>query len=224
MKDTLARVMPQLMLHEGGFVDDPDDPGGATKYGITHKTLAAWRERPVTKADVKALEQDEAEAIYRARYWSVIRGDELPAGTDYVVFDAAVNSGPDRAIRILQSVIKAKVDGKLGPETMRLAQAMAPAVLVSEYSAARLSFLMNLKTWPKFGKGWTRRVNEVRALAMQLAQPAVILPTTPPQPMPDDPGSDTGIPASEPPGRWWRVALILAVTAALIGIGWWMIR
>jgi len=234
MKATLAKVMPQLIAHEGGYVDHPKDPGGATKYGITLNALSAWRNRKVTKTEVKALEQDEAEDIYRTNYWRVVHADELPAGVDYVVFDCAVNSGPDRAGRILQAVVGAKVDGVIGPATMAAVARTTAAVIVAKYTDKRMAFLKALPTWGTFGKGWTNRVKAVEQMAMTLVLdasvanppfvPPVILPETPPIPMPDDPGSEPGAP--EGGGRWWRWLLILAVLGGLgwgIGrvAGWW---
>src|SRR5690348_18419167 len=89
---------------EGGYSDDPLDPGGATNLGITLNELSQWRHDAVTKQDVKALTRQEAAAIYRANYWNVVRGDELPAGIDLMVFDAGVNIGTPRSARFLQQI------------------------------------------------------------------------------------------------------------------------
>ena len=116
-----------------------------------------------------ALGRREAGEIYRARYWNAIRGDELPPGIDLVVFDAAVNSGPARAVRWLQGALALPADGAIGPLTMgAVAQADSPD-LVSAYSKTRLQFLQRLTTWRAFGRGWTRRVRETEAAALALA-------------------------------------------------------
>ena len=90
---------------EGGYVDDPDDPGGATNLGITLATLARWRGQPVTKADVKALTRTEAAAIYRKDYWDAVGGDAMPGGIDMTLFDHAVHSGPAAALKILREAV-----------------------------------------------------------------------------------------------------------------------
>jgi len=173
------RVMPRVFAHEGGYVDHPKDPGGATKYGITHKTLSAWRGKPVTKADVRALTKQEATAIYRAQYWAPIRGDELPAGLDYALFDFGINSGPARAVKTLQKIVGVPADGIMGAITLDAVSKRSPADLINALCDARLAFLRSLKGWSTFGKGWGRRVAEVRAEALALASgcAAAMVPT-----------------------------------------------
>ena len=99
---SLAPCLKAIFQSEGGFVDDPDDPGGATNLGVTIGTLSAERGHTVTVADVKALTFSEASAIYERAYWNPAHCGELPDGVDLVVFDCAVNSGVARAIRLLQ--------------------------------------------------------------------------------------------------------------------------
>ncbi|HEV7719566.1 MAG TPA: glycosyl hydrolase 108 family protein, partial [Arsenicitalea sp.] len=99
-----------VLAQEGGYVDNPLDPGGATNLGITRKTLAAWRKitpwTALDKSEVKALGVPEAAQVYKALYWDRCNGDALAAGLDLMVFDFAVNSGPDRAIKMLQGLLK----------------------------------------------------------------------------------------------------------------------
>jgi lysozyme family protein len=159
-----------VLAHEGGYVDHPSDPGGATNRGITRATLAGWRGRPVSKAEVRALGRDEAAAIYRARYWNAVRGDDLPAGLDLAVFDFAVNAGPGRAIRTLQQVLGVRQDGAIGPQTLAACQADS-ALLIRALGVARLAFHRRLPTFATFGKGWTRRIRAVEREALALASP-----------------------------------------------------
>jgi len=105
MKTNFEHAIARLFESEGGYVDDPADRGGPTKYGITLPTLAEQRGRPVTKADLIALTCDEAAVVYRDLYWAKIQGDDLPSGVDYAVFDAAVHSGPRQAARWLQDAL-----------------------------------------------------------------------------------------------------------------------
>lgn len=162
-------ALARLIAHEGGYVNHPNDPGGPTKYGIT---LAVYRENGhpgATAQDVQAMTQAEARAIYRRRYWDVLRGDDLPAGLDYAVFDYGVNSGPARAAKALQRLLGVTVDGRIGPVTLTAVRGRDAADLVGRLCDERLGFLKGLGTWPTFGAGWTRRVSDVRTAALALA-------------------------------------------------------
>jgi len=169
------RALTAVLKHEGGYVDHPKDPGGATNLGITIRTLGAWRKRPVTKLDVRQLTPAEASAIYRTQYWAAIRGDDLPAGLDYAMFDYAVNSGAGKAIRDLQGILGVQRDGQIGAITLQAIAKRNTRELVIALMARRLAFLQRLTTWPAFGQGWSRRVRDVRALslAMSAGQPMV---------------------------------------------------
>ena len=172
------RSLAAVLKHEGGYVNHPKDPGGATNMGITHKTLAAWRKvESVTRADVRNLTLSEARQIYRAQYWAPIKGDQLPLGLDYAVFDFGVNSGVGRAVRFLQQLLKSMglydgaIDGLIGAKSLQaLAGIDDVDALIIAYNERRLTFLKRLKGWSTFGKGWKRRVAEVQDLAVDLAE------------------------------------------------------
>ena len=144
--------LDEVLRHEGGYADHPSDPGGATNMGITHKTLARWRKVSpwwkLSKAEVKALGREEAARIYRASYWNRVNANSLPAGLDLAVFDFAVNSGPDRAVRTLQAEIGSVADGQVGPLTVEaIKQRIAGkgiADLIETYCNRRLLFLGRL--------------------------------------------------------------------------------
>jgi lysozyme family protein len=166
----------RILAHEAGYVNNPRDPGGPTNRGITQATLSAWRGHAVTKADVRALPESEAVAIYSAEYWSRVHGDDLPAGLDYAVTDFGVNSGVGRANRYLQQVLKARklyageIDGVLGTKTLAALAAVKDAKpIIRDLCAMRLAYLRKLGGWPEFGKGWGRRVSEVQAASLALA-------------------------------------------------------
>jgi lysozyme family protein len=91
---------------------------------------------------------------------------ELPSGVDYAVFDAAINSGPGRAAKWLQTCVSVEPDGGIGPKTLAAVASFDSQQLVEDYSERRLSFLQALPTWPTFGKGWGRRVADVQAKAI----------------------------------------------------------
>ncbi len=168
--ERFERCLGEILRHEGGYVDHPSDPGGATNMGITRKTLARWRKvTPWTglpKAAVEALTRDEAALIYRAQYWNTARAGAMPAGVDLALFDFAVNSGSDRAARVLQAALRVAADGEIGPVTLAAVDAADPKRLVNDLCDRRLAFLRRLASFSVFGRGWTRRVAAIRAAAL----------------------------------------------------------
>lgn len=167
-----------ILANEGGYVNHPKDPGGATNFGITHKTLAAWRGRPVTKDDVRNLTPDEATAIYRANYWNLLNADSLPDGVDLEAFDFGVNAGIGRSAKTLQKVLGLKQDGQIGPITIAAAQKADPVALIEAFSKARMDHYRSLRTWSTFKNGWTRRVNEIERASIAMAQNVERAPVT----------------------------------------------
>ena len=163
-RENFDAVMDVIFAHEGGFVNHPRDPGGATNMGITKRTLEAWLGRAVSVDEVKELPKETARDIYREHYWNVIRGDELPAGLDLIAMDGAVNSGPARGAKWLQAALGVVSDGKIGPKTLAAAKAADDSVIDAAIGA-RLAFLRSLPTWPTFGKGWSRRLTETQRAA-----------------------------------------------------------
>ncbi|WP_436071619.1 glycoside hydrolase family 108 protein [Devosia sp. LjRoot3] len=159
-----------MLRHEGGYVDHPSDPGGATNMGITRKTLARWRKispwTDLPKSSVASLKRDEAALIYRANYWNPSRAGDMPVGVDLALFDFAVNSGPDRAVRTLQTALGVAADGEVGPVTLAALRGAGLARLVNDFCDRRLAFLKGLSTFAVFGRGWTRRVADIRAAAL----------------------------------------------------------
>jgi lysozyme family protein len=161
----------ELMLkHEGGFVNHPQDPGGMTNLGVTARVWEEWLGRPVSEKEMRALTPTMVKPLYKRKYWDAIRGDELVSGVDYVVFDVAVNSGVGRAIKFLQACVGVAADGGFGPRTLAAVKIAEqdPARLIEQYSARRLEFLQSLRTFPTFGRGWSRRVAEVKQVALEM--------------------------------------------------------
>jgi lysozyme family protein len=179
-----GEALARLLVHEGGNDDDPRDPGGRTSRGILQREWDAWRgSHPGLPADVWRAPQNEIEAIYRQNYWNALRCDDLPAGVDYAVFDYGVNSGIGRAAKVLQRLVATAVDGEVGPDTITAAKRANAAALIAAICDERLAFLQGLRTWPTFGKGWGRRVREVRAAALAMvakpASPPAVAPAAP---------------------------------------------
>jgi lysozyme family protein len=165
MKDNFDSALEAVLHHEGGFVNHPADPGGMTNLGVTKKVWEEWVGHEVDEKTMRGLTPEIVGPMYKAKYWDKIKGDELPSGVDYAVFDAAVNSGPGRAAKWLQSCVGVEQDGGIGPKTLAAVSAMNPSELVEDYAKRRLSFLMDLPHWGTFGKGWGRRVAAVQTVA-----------------------------------------------------------
>jgi lysozyme family protein len=178
-----AECLRRLLLHEGGYSNNPSDPGGPTNFGITLADYRKYIKPNAGALDVRAMKVDEAKAIYKSKYWDALQGDRLPSGVDDSIFDYGVNSGIARAGKVLRRVLKLPDDDwKVTPEVMAaLNKADAPAIIAA-ISNERLRFLKGLNTWPVFGVGWERRVAEVRAFSLALA--AQQLPSTPAAPAP----------------------------------------
>lgn len=168
MKQNFDAALKAILHHEGGFVNHPADPGGMTNLGVTKKVWEEWVGHEVDEKAMRALTPELVGPMYKAKYWDKIKGDDLPEGVDYAVFDAAVNSGPGRAAKWLQSCVGVEPDGGIGPKTLAAVAAFDPKELVEDYAKRRLSFLMDLPHWGTFGKGWGRRVAEVQSTASSM--------------------------------------------------------
>ena len=168
--DRFTQCLPLVLIHEGGYVNHPKDPGGATNKGITQKTYDAWQRRAGKPTrSVKHIGDSEVSAIYRAQYWDKVSADDLPAGLDYAVFDFAVNSGPGRAAKFLQKIVGVGADGIIGAQTLVAVDGHEADSLISHLCNNRLAWLKRLTTFKTFGKGWTRRVNEVKGAARAMS-------------------------------------------------------
>lgn len=169
MKDNFESALKAILHHEGGYVNHPADPGGMTNLGVTKRVWEEWVGHEVDEKTMRNLTPEIVGPMYKTKYWDKIKGDDLPTGVDYVVFDAAVNSGPGRAAKWLQACVGVEPDGGIGPKTLAAVNAFDANQLIEDYAKRRLSFLMDLKTWDTFGKGWGRRVAEVQKTGLDMA-------------------------------------------------------
>ena len=172
MKENFEKAFQDVLKYEGGYVNDPDDPGGMTNMGITAQTLAEFTGRrlsTITEKEMQELTKTQVKPIYKRKYWDACKCDQLPSGLDLLVFDFAVNSGPARAIKELQKCLRVEDDGVLGPVTLKHLSTFPLDLLIREYAEARRDFLRNLKTFQKFGKGWIARVDKVENTATSFA-------------------------------------------------------
>jgi lysozyme family protein len=158
------RAFDRLIGNEGAYSFNAADPGGETMWGITARVARANG----YMGDMKALARDAAGAIYKARYWDAIRADELPALLRFEVFDAAVNSGVQQAVRWLQRAAGVTDDGVLGPMTLAAVHGGDPLRLALAFNGERLELMTSLPTWGSFGRGWARRIAaNLQALAAE---------------------------------------------------------
>lgn len=180
--DRFRQALARILVHEGGKVDHPKDPGGRTNKGVTQRVYNAWRTKShLPIRDVYLIDDSEVEAIYRFQYWEPIGGQQLPPGVGYIVMDGAVNSGVRQSGKWLQRSLgfeKSQVDGVIGSVTINATQQDHDHdTLIARICERRMVFLRALKTWRTFGKGWTRRVANVKATgqawAMGTVGPAV---------------------------------------------------
>ena len=156
----------KLMLKsEGGFVNHPSDPGGMTNLGVTKATWENWVGRESDEAEMRGLTPEKVEPLYKKKYFDAVRGDELPMGLDYLMFDFAVNAGAGRAIKTLQTAVGVTPDGGFGPMTMAAVQAVDPVELIERFSQTKEDFYRSLTTFATFGKGWLNRVADVKVKA-----------------------------------------------------------
>ena len=172
METTFRTALQHVLAHEGGFVNHPQDPGGATNQGITLDVYRSYYGADKEVSHLAAIPPGHVAHIYRDGYWMRCRCDELPAGVDYVVFDQAVNSGPLQSIKWLQKAAGVAPDGQLGPVTLQAVARDSPVILIQEMCRLRLSVLQRLwngTLWRHFGRGWKRRVEEVRSTGIQMA-------------------------------------------------------
>jgi len=137
---------------EGGYVNDPNDPGGETKFGIS--------KRSYPELDIRSLTREDAVAIYFRDFWNIINGDKLPASIGYQLFDFAINSGCNTAIRYLQRAIGVADDGHWGKISQARLEEITESDLVMGLNAERLDFMTRLTNWKHHGKGWARRIAE----------------------------------------------------------------
>lgn len=170
MKGNFPACLEVILHHEGEWSSHPCDPGGSTMKGITLTTFANFLGRSSTEEELRNISDAQIHAIYNRNYWDRVAGDRLPIGFDLCVFDMAVNGGPGRAVRMVQEIVGSAADGVLGPRTLAAVAEQDVLSLIRQYSEERRRFYKSLKTFPTFGRGWLRRVDEVEAKATEMAE------------------------------------------------------
>lgn len=147
---TFDEAVQRVIAVEGGYVNDPRDPGGETKYGISRRAYPG--------EDIAALSVERAKELYRRDYWGPAGCDAVPEALRFHLFDMAVHSGARAAIRALQAACGASVDGVLGPRTLLALSSCEPLRLVARLCGQRLALMTRAAGWDAFGRGWARRL------------------------------------------------------------------
>lgn len=172
---------------EGGFQNDPNDKGNWTGCscgsGTNKGTNWGISACSYPEQDIRNLTQDDAKVIYREDYWDKAQCDQLPYGVDLCTFDGGVNSGVSRGVKWLQEAVGADEDGVVGPETLTLTMEADDDQTIDRMCDARLDYLQGLSTWDNYGKGWTNRVESVRATAHQMVSEEPPYPPPGPEPV-----------------------------------------
>lgn len=146
-----------VLSFEGGYSNNPKDPGGETNYGISKKSYP--------NLDIKNITVDQAKEIYRKDYWDKIKGDELPPGLSVIMLDTAVNHGVHKSIVLLQKALGIKADGIIGPQTKAAIRGQDVSLIIYNLSMFRLDEYQ-ARNWEHFGKGWSRRLLSVSMLSV----------------------------------------------------------
>lgn len=154
-----------VLAKEGGFVNDPHDPGGMTNLGVTKDNWTSWIRREVSEDEMRSLTPQAVAPFYRIRYWNALRCDDLPDGLDLCVFDCGVNAGPQQSARLLQHCLGVVQDGRIGPITIAAAKQKDLRQLIEEFSQAREQFYRSLPLFDRYGKGWLNRTESVKLAA-----------------------------------------------------------
>ena len=159
------QAFEQMLASEGGYVNHPSDPGGMTNLGVTKRVWEEWVGRESNEKEMRSLTPEMVEPLYKRKFWDACKCDELPTGVDYLVFDFAVNAGPGRSAKILQTAVGVPADGGIGPITLAAVKAQDPTELIQKFSDAKEDFYRSLITFETFGKGWLNRVADVKVKA-----------------------------------------------------------
>ncbi len=168
MEKNFDLSLRMLLKHEGGYVNHPRDPGGETNHGVTRNVWERWVGRPVKDGEMKNLTQEDVAPVYKEQYWNRLKGDLLPGGLDFFLFDWGVNSGTSRSAKALQGIIGATQDGGIGPNTLKKLSDYDTKEVLHKMHDKRQGFYEGLNTFDTFGKGWTRRNKEALEQSLEL--------------------------------------------------------
>lgn len=143
-------IFDRVINHEAGYVNNPKDPGGETNWGIS--------KRSYPHLDIKTLSREDAAQIYYNDFWVPLKGDSMPSNVAFHVFDFAINSGIETAIRYYQRALGVADDGHFGPVSITASANISDTDQIMNLTAERLEYMTKLKNWPDASKGWARRI------------------------------------------------------------------
>ena len=168
MDNNFDRSLKLVLKSEGGYVNNPKDPGGESMMGVTKNAWSTWLKRPIADGEMAKLTVADITPFYKALYWDKSYCNQLPTGIDYMVFDASVNMGVGLSIKLFQKSLGGVPDGIIGPNTMKLINEMNVKTMIDKYSAQKEMFYKSLGTFPTFGKGWLARVERIKQTALSM--------------------------------------------------------
>ena len=168
MDNNFDQSLKLVLKSEGGYVNNPKDPGGETMMGVTKNAWSTWLKRPIADGEMAKLTVADITPFYKALYWDKSYCNQLPTGIDYMVFDASVNMGVGQSIKLFQKSLGGVPDGIIGPNTMKLINEMNVKTMIDKYSAQKEMFYRSLGTFPTFGKGWLARVERIKQTALSM--------------------------------------------------------
>ena len=154
------------MKSEGGYVNNPHDPGGETNHGVTIGSWSNWLRRPIKPGEMAKLTLEDVKPFYKEIYWKQCQN--LPTGLDYAVFDACINMGSGRAIKLLQESLGCVADGVIGPNVLQAIHNSNIDHLLDKFNEEKESFYKSLSNFAIFGRGWINRCNEVLKNAKEM--------------------------------------------------------
>lgn len=165
-----------VISHEGGFSDDPRDNGnklpdgrpGSTMLGCTQANWENFIGRKVTHDEMRRLTKEDVKPLYKKNYWDAVMGDVLCAGLDYAAFDFAINAGPSRSRKLIQKSLGITADGIFGKQTLKAIKESNGADLIEKFSKEKEAYYRSLADFQTYGKGWLRRIADVKHSATQL--------------------------------------------------------
>jgi uncharacterized protein (TIGR02594 family) len=216
------RALAHVLEMEGGWTEDPYDPGGPTNQGITLGVFAAWKGVTLDavnaaglKEELRRIAPETVRAIYLKRYWEPSRAAELGVALGFMHFDTSVNHGVGAAARMLQEASGATVDGEIGPETLARVAAGSVGELIGRYGEIRRARYRALPHFWRFGRGWLRRADLTEQRARALAGATATLDTTS-----NDSKGATRMQtetSTQPVPKWWGQSMTIwgAIVTAL---------
>ena len=170
MTGNFKECLDLVLKSEGGYVNNPSDPGGMTNLGVTKRVWEEYSGHEVDEKTMRELTPEKVAPLYEQRYWRPTYCEVLPRGLDLLIFSMGINAGTGRSVKLLQQSLGCVPDGVIGSRTMELVKQSNVADLIGKFSQARRQYYESLKTFPIFGRGWLARVDKEEQEALQMAK------------------------------------------------------